>query len=164
MKTGAFMTLIADNYDDVIKLFKSLSRKTCIDFDEDSFQEAFLKCAKKFGSEQITYDEATKYFWAAYLNTAKSELVHDNKFSYIDSEEIKDEIIDETDDDYSDLYIDVMNAIQKKFGKEDSQIYILYKYHDWTEDDLIATGYDCENFTERIKKIHRFVKSYKKYL
>ena len=55
-----------------------------------------------------------------------------------------------------------MNAITIKYGKEDMMIYNLYKYHDWTENDLIAAGYDCDNLTKRIAAIHRFVKNYSK--
>lgn len=164
MKTGAFMTLIADNYDDVIKLFKSLSFKTGIDFDEDSFQEAFIKCAKKFGNEQISYDDATKYFWTAYINTAKSELIHNNKFSYIDSEEIKDDILDEEYEDYSDVYITIMNAIKKKFGTEDMKMYQLYKLNNWTIEELENADIDCEDILNRVKRIEKFLKSYRKHI
>lgn len=166
MKTGTFMDLVASNYKEIKKLFKTRSYNMNYEFDEDSFNDAFIKCVNKFNSEEITYDTVLKYFWTSYINTVKTNLI---KESNMHSEELDEELhdcIDNTyneffDDDYSkEVYNIIMNAITVKYGKEDMLIYSLHKYHDWTENDLIAAGYDITDLRNKIKTIHRFVKSY----
>lgn len=166
MKTGTFMDLVASNYKEIKKLFKTRSYNMNYEFDEDSFNDAFIKCVNKFNSEEITYDTVLKYFWTSYINTVKTNLI---KESNMHSEELDEELhdcIDNTynefiDDDYSKkVYNIIMNAITVKYGKEDMLIYSLHKYHDWTENDLIAAGYDITDLKNKIKTIHRFVKSY----
>lgn len=165
------MDLVASNYKEIKHIFKSRSYNSNIEFDEDSFNDAFIKCANKFNTEEITYETVLKYFWTSYINTVKTNII---KESVMQHEEIDTEVndyIDNTynkfiDDDYSkEVYNIIMNAITIKYGKEDMMIYSLYKFHNWTENDLIAAGYDCDNLTKRIAAIHRFVKTYsKKYI
>jgi hypothetical protein len=171
MKTGTFMDLVATNYKEIKQLFKTRSYNMNYEFDEDSFNDAFIKCVNKFESEEITYETVLKYFWTSYINTVKTNIIKESNMQCEELDEEFHDCIDNTyneffDDDYSkEVYNIIMNAITVKYGKEDMMIYSLYKYHDWTENDLIAAGYDCDNLTKRIAAIHRFVKNYsKKYL
>ena len=158
------MDIIASKYNDIVPLFKSRLIKQGIQYDEDLFNDSFIKCADKFGSEQIDSDLAIKYFWTTYINTIKSEFNNNICIESLD-EEIHD-CIDNTynefvEDDYAkDTYNTIMNAITSKYGEEDMYLYSLYKYHEWTEQDLIDAGYDCIGLDKRIKLIHKFVKSY----
>lgn len=171
MKTGTFMDWVASNYKEIKQLFKTRTYNINYEFDEDSFNDAFIKCVNKFESEEITYDTVLKYFWTSYINTVKTNIIKESKLQYEEFNEELHDCIDDTynefvDDDYSkEVYNIIMNAITVKYGKEDMLIYSLHKYHDWTENDLIAAGYDCDNFNKKITSIHRFVKAYtKKYL
>ena len=160
------MDIVADNYTKIKSLFSSRLYNISINFDEDLFTDAFIKCANKFGSEQITYEVTVKYFWIAYLNTIKTELA---KIENSNVEFLEEDIHDCIDDTYNELYDDdyarniyntIMDAITLKYGEEEMLVYSLYKYHNWTEIDLIAAGYNCDKLSDRIKKIHRFVKEY----
>ena len=62
MNTGTFMDLISIHYKDIKNLFKSRSYNRNIDFDEDSFNDAFIKCAQRFGNEINNYDNAKMYY------------------------------------------------------------------------------------------------------
>lgn len=166
MDTGTFMNIVAYKYKEIKTLFKSRLMKIGIQFDEDLFNDSFIKCATKFNDDIITYDVVIKYFWTTYLNTIKSEFKNSEKLCF---ESIDNEIhdcIDNTyneyiDDDYSkEIHYIIMNAIKLKYGESEMNIYNLYKYHEWTENDLILAGYDCEDLDKRIKAIHRFVKTY----
>jgi hypothetical protein len=56
----------------------------------------------------------------------------------------------------------VMDSVSEQFGENDMMVYSLHKYHGWSKEDLISDGYDCSDFEERIRTIHRFVKTYGK--
>jgi uncharacterized protein YutD len=53
-----------------------------------------------------------------------------------------------------------MDIIKTKYGETDMMIYNLYKYHNWSEDDLKLAGYNCDNIKEKVKEIHKYIKSY----
>ena len=157
MKTGTFMDIVSVHYDDFKKSFISRDNNKGRKFDEDSFNDAFIKCANKFGNDIISYDDAIKYFWVTYSNTVKSIKQNTNT-------ELDDTLHDVIDDDEPSkanyIYNIVMAAITEAFNEDDMMVYSLYKYHNWTEDELTAAGYDCKNLDIRIKTIHKFVKSY----
>ena len=158
MKTGTFMDFVGIHYDDIKKTYASRNNNG-IKFNEDAFNEAFIKCSTKFGNSIITYDDVLKYFWVAYINTCKNEIAHNSKLQFCDEySEIEDDC--QQENCYENLYNDIMNKIQEEFSEESMLIYSLYKYHEWSKEDLIDSGYDCSNFEEKIKNIHRFVKEY----
>ena len=158
------MDIVGIHYDDIRKTYSTRDNSNNRKFDEDAFNDAFIKCAKHFGNSEINYEDVIKYFWIAYVNTRKG-----NDYKYKSTvelyEEYPEDIIDEYEVSFAEkFYNNVMTAITKSFGEEDMLIYSLYKYHGWKEQDLIDAGYNCKNFNIRIKNIHKFVKEYaKKY-
>lgn len=166
METDTFMNIIAHKYDNIVSLFKSRLYKMNMQFDVDLFNDTFIKCATKFKDDKITYETTIKYFWTSYLNTIKTDIIKSDKFITDSLDEEIHDCIDNTynelyDTDYAkDIYNVVMNAISVKYGEDEMTIYSLYKYHNWTEQDLILEGYDCTDLHNRIKKIHKFVKAY----
>ena len=54
----------------------------------------------------------------------------------------------------------VIDLITDKFGEHDMMMYMLYKFHNWSKDDLVESGYDITYIDTRIKEIHKFVKTY----
>lgn len=168
METGTFANIVAARYKDITSLFRTRVYNMNMIFNEDLFHDTFIKCANKFNTESITYEIAIKYFWIAYVNTVKSELIEEEKtHTELLDEELHD-CIDNTynelyDEDYSkDIYNKVMKAVSNKYGETEMIIYSLYKYHNWTEADLKIEGYDCKDLKNRVKAIHRFVKTYSK--
>jgi hypothetical protein len=163
---NTFINIVAYKYDKIKSLFSSRLYNMDLYFDEDLFNDTIIKCHEKFGTSIIDYDTTIKYFWIAYLNTIKSDINKSNNISIesLDTElhDCIDDIYNEfIDEDYAkDVYNIVMNAITAKYGKDDMIIYSLYKYHNWSEADLKSAGYDCKDLKEKIKTIHRFVKSY----
>ena len=162
MKTGTYMDLVSVHYDTFKKTFASRDNNRGRKFDEDSFNDAFIKCVNRFGNDIISYDDAIKYFWIAYSNTTKS-IKHNNNTEL--DEDLHD-ILDDDEPSKADyIYNIVMEAVATAFNEDDMMVYSLYKYHGWTIDELTDAGYDCKNLDVRIKTIHKFVKAYcKKYL
>lgn len=163
MNNGTYMDIVGVHYKDIKTLFKSRLHNNEQQFDEDSFNDAFIKCANRFGNAIITYDNAVRYFWVAYVNTVKG--TRSKALSRL-MESLDDEELDCIDDDdptfAKHIYNIIMAAITEAFSEEDMMIYSLYKYHNWTEKDLTDAGYDCKNLEIRIKTIHKFVKAYSK--
>lgn len=160
------MNIVAYKYNDIVSLFTSRLRKMDMQFDEDLFHDTFIKCANKFSTEKISYETTIKYFWTSYLNTIKTDIIKSDKFITDSLDEEIHDCIDNTynelyDTDYAkDIYNLIMSAISLKYGETEMIIYSLYKYHDWSEQDLLLKGYNCTDLNNRIKKIHRFVKAY----
>ena len=158
MKTGTFMDIVSVHYNKIKSLFKSRSHGS---IDEDSFNDAFIKCAQKFGNEQITYDGVIKYFWVVYSNMVKANIANEHRLELVSIDNEIHDCIDESDNDYTiNIYNTITNAITAEYSEEDMMMYTLYKFHDWTIQDLIDSGYDCSDFDNHIKEIHRFVKTY----
>lgn len=158
MNTGTFMDLISVNYNKIRSLFRTRLRNMDMRFDEDSFNDAFIKCAQKFGNERITYEYTIKYFWAAYLNTIKANISKEHKLDVV---AIDDEMHDKSDEEEDELarslYKSVMNAIANEFGEDAMMIYSLYKLHDWTEEEISNYGYDCTDLDSCIMEIDKFI-------
>ena len=152
------MNIISVHYNEIKSLFKSRSYKSNTVFDEDSFNDAFIKCANRFGNMEITYDTATKYFWAAYINTFKTNKIKESKLETVELDVDVHDCIDEPD---TNIYNIVMDAISFKYGENLMLMYSLYKFHNWSKTDLIMAGYDIDDdFDYHIKEIHKFVKTY----
>lgn len=154
------MDIIGVHYNEIKSLFKTRSYNTGVSFDEDSFNDAFIKCAQKFGNNEVTLELTIKYFWTAYLNTVKSNIAKDNKLETVSLDTEMHDCAEEDNDYTINIYNIVMDAISTKFGEEQMMMYSLYKLHDWSKQDLEDSGYDMEDFEIRIKEIHKFVKTY----
>ena len=162
MKEGQFIDLIGIHYNKIKSLFTSRLYKNNLEFNEDIFNDTLIKCNKKFNNDIITYDTLIKYFWVAYLNTLKIEI--SNNKSYNDNIDYFDEEIHDCIDDIENtrakfIYNKVMKLITDKFCENDMYIYSLYMYHNWSIEELLNNGYNCEDFENKIKKIHKFVKT-----
>lgn len=152
------MDTIGIHHDEIKSLFKSRAYKSGMSFDEDSFNDAFIKCAEKFGNDEVPYETIVKYFWVAYTNTYKSNIAKEQRIETVELDIASHDCIDEPD---TNVYNIVMDAIAFKFGEELMMMYSLYKLHNWSKDDLIDAGYNVDEcFDLTIKEIHKFVKTY----
>ena len=160
MGSGVFMELISSHYDNIVSMFKSRLYGMGMQFDEDSFGEAFIKCHQKFGDNIITYETAIKYFWTVYINTVKTLLSVQTKYDVVSIDTIEDLAEDNSGQYAIRVYNKVMDVIEAEFGYESMMVYNLYKYHNWSINDLETAGYDCTDLSNRIKCIHKFIKTY----
>lgn len=153
------MDIVAIHYDDIKRIYTLRDNNKKQKFDEDSFNEAFIKCASKFGNNIITYDDAIKYFWIAYSNTYKSSKT--NKFIEFDID--AHDYIDNTYNENIDTLVsDIFNNIEKKFGKNNRDAYELYICQNWKINDIINKGIVDKDFPNTLKRIKRFIsKNYK---
>jgi hypothetical protein len=157
MKTGTFMDIVGAKYDTIKSLFKTRLHNIGMQFDEDSLNDAFIKCAQRFGNTTTDYNTVIKYYWIAYINTIKS---NKSKLNCVSFEVDAHDCIDENESNATNIYNIVIDLITDKFGEHDMMMYVLYKFHNWSKDDLVESGYDITYIDTRIKEIHKFVKTY----
>lgn len=159
MKTGTFMDIVGINYDTIKSLFKSRLHNMNIPFNEDALNDAFIKCAQRFGNTLLDYNTVIKYYWVAYINTIKSSKP---KLDCVSFDPYTHDCMDDTADNVRaiNIYNVVMDLVSDKFGEHDMMLYMLYKFHNWSKDDLVESGYDITYIDTRMKEIHKFVKTY----
>lgn len=160
MKTGTFMNIVGIHYDEIKSLFKSRVYKSGGKFDEDTFNDAFIKCAQRFNNTELSYEFIVKYFWTTYINTYKGNIGKERQLETVELDVNVHDCIDESTNN-TNIYNMVMDAISLKYGDELMLVYSLYKLHGWSKDDLIDAGYIIDDhFDDNIKEIHKFVKTY----
>jgi hypothetical protein len=158
MKTGTFMDIVGINYDTIKSLFKSRLHNMNIPFNEDALNDAFIKCAVRFGEKEISYDDAVKYFWVAFLNTSRNEDVANSKFDH--ETEIQDEIDEEYDTQIDEKFDKVCSIIESEFGKDNLLAFKMVICDGWDIDELIDNQYvDC-SFKSLFKKMKQFAKKH----
>lgn len=156
MNNGTFMDLISVNYDNIRSLFKTRLYNIGMSFDDDSFNDAFIKCAQKFGNDIISYEYTIKYFWKAYINTIRANISNARKINIVPFDIEIHDTIDDNDDDYAvKMYDIVMKDICNEFGEDNMIIYSLYKFHNYTKEQLAID----DNFEKTIKAIDKFIKN-----
>lgn len=120
MENGTFIDIVSIKYKDIRISFNNWSKNRQLVFDEDSFNDAFIKCADHFKDTIITYNDAIKYFWTAYIHTVMNNKKH-NSFSTELSESI--DVIDSNyNEDIDKLYNIIIKDIQQKFGDDAVQL------------------------------------------
>lgn len=159
MRTGTFMDIVGINYDTIKSLFSARLHNMGMPFDEDALNDAFIKCAQRFGNAVLDYNTVIKYYWVAYVNTIKSSKP---KLDCVSFDPDTHDCMDDTEDNVRaiNIYNVVMDLVSDKFGEHDMMLYMLYKFHNWSKDDLVESGYDITYIDTRIKEIHKFVKTY----
>lgn len=120
MEKGTFTDIVSIKYKDIRISFNNWSKNRQIVFDEDSFNDAFIKCAEHFKNKIITSDEAIKYFWTAYIHTVMNNKKH-NSFSTELSDNI-DIINNEYNYDIDAIYDIILKDIQQQFGNNAMQL------------------------------------------
>ena len=135
MENGTFIDIVSIKYKDIRISFNNWSKNRQLVFDEDSFNDAFIKCADHFKDTIITYNDAIKYFWTAYIHTVMNNKKH-NSFSTELSESI--DVIDSNyNEDIDTLYNIIIKDIQQKFGNNAVQLIHNHFIHS-TEDKLLS--------------------------
>lgn len=128
MERMTFTDIVSFNYKDIKTLFYSRMTKRHLKFDEDAFNDAFIKCAMHFENEYISYDEAIKYFWTAYIHTVLNYKLHDSH-----STEYLPELYDQIDNEYNqnidELYDIIITDIKNEFGDDGVLTVINYLNH-----------------------------------
>lgn len=127
MELMTFADIISNYYNDIYTLFKSRMHRRDMHFNEDAFNDAFIKCSEHFKSDLISYDHAVKYFWTTYINTVLNEKIHDSYTTELPED--YDCECDEYNYDIDNLYNTIIDDIDMEFGEEGMEVVNNYLKH-----------------------------------
>jgi hypothetical protein len=73
MPSDILNKVIIKNYDGFKKEIITLGRKYNIQFDEDIFNDTYIKCYEILKNREITEEGVKYYFWVAFLNNSRKK-------------------------------------------------------------------------------------------
>lgn len=110
-----FADIISKYYNDINTLFKSRMHKRDMEFNEDSFNDAFIKCFEHFKDSLISYDDAVKYFWTVYIHIVLNEKIHESYETELPED--YDCECPEYNKDIDNLYNTIIEDVRTTFGE-----------------------------------------------
>ena len=76
MPSDTLNKVIIENYDGFKKEINTLGRKHNIKFDDDIFNDTYIKCYEILKNREITEEGVKYYFWVAFLNNTRKKYRH----------------------------------------------------------------------------------------
>lgn len=163
MNKQTFSTIVAENYNEIVRNFKSGLKSKGYIFDEDIMNDAFLSCYNTLKDKKITKQEALKYYWVAYINKFKNKVNKVGLLDYYEDmsdnfENIESEKYDPTIDRIYDI---IIGELQDQFGTRKAYIWELYACKGVSSKDIKAIGLNCvNNFAYFTKQMKRYIKKH----
>ena len=148
--------------DKEFKAFKTkiikLAANNNIDFNEDVFMDTIVRCMTTFSKEDATNVDVEHYFWRAFKQ---------NSFSYFSRNKFKDTINfdifgdnilnTEYNADIDEIVDLLKNEVEKEFGSQICDAWILHVCYDYTYTELEQRGYEGLNLHNEFRQIKRFI-------
>lgn len=157
MKT--FADIIAENFDEIQRNFKTgLINKGYV-YDEDLMTDAFISCNTTLKDKPMSKKDAIKYYWTSYINKFKTRESSKKPISYIDDEKDPINDIDEIyNEDIDEIYNIVIKAIQDEFGLRKAFIWEMYACQGKSSKEIRSLGFDdIDNYIYFNRQIKRFI-------
>lgn len=151
-----FSNIIASNFVEIKKNFKTGLKNSGYKWDEDIFMDAYIKCDSVLKDKIMDKKEALRYYWTAYINKIKNKY----KSRYVVMDEIP-ENYDKIDEEYNedkDLICEIMyEAVVKKFGKSIANAWVDHRCFGKKADIIMKEyGFD-QDFHYILKRIKKYI-------
>ena len=154
MCRGTFSYVVAANFQEIKKNFKSGLKNSGYMWDEDIFMDAYIKCDSVLKDKIMDKKEALKYYWTAYVNKLKNK--YKSRYTIIDEIPEDYDVIDEVYNEDKDLLCEIIyNAVKDKFGKPVANAWIDYRCFGKTAEVIMKEyklDHDFHYILKRIKK------------
>jgi hypothetical protein len=163
MNKQTFSNIVAENYNEICRNFRSGLKAKGYVFDEDVMNDAFISCCNTLKNKEITKTEAIKYYWVAYINKYKTKINKENLFEYCDNieeefEDIENEKYDSTIDGIYDI---IIRGIQDHYGVRKATIWEMYACQGKSSKEIKAMGFDdIDNYAYFTKQVKRYIKNH----
>lgn len=163
MNEKTFSDIVAENYTEIERNFRSGLKSKGYPWDEDIMNDAFLSCYNSLKDKKITKQYALKYYWVSYINKLKTKL---NKSSLIDykedmTEEFEDIETKKYDSTIDRIYDIIITELQDHFGVRKASIWEMYTCQGMSSKNIKASGLNCiNNYAYFTKQIKRYIKKH----
>ena len=157
---GSFADVVASNYEEIQRNFKSGVIDKGYEWNEDLLHDAFISCMSSLKDKQMSKTEAIKYFWTAYVNkykTKKSKVHHEES---IEDHDV-DEVCEVYNEDKDHIYNIIIEAVQDEYGLRKAYIWEMYVCEGKSAKEIHQLGFnDVDNFVYFTRKVKRFIKRF----
>lgn len=156
MYKDKFSTIIANNFPEIKRTFKSGLKNSGYKWDEDIFMDTYIKCDNVLGDRIIDKKEALKYFWTAYINKLKN--YYKSKHSII--EVIRDDydMIDKEYNIFKDILCnEIYKMVKKEFGKEIANAWVDYRAYHKSVNEIMEKYHFKQDFHYTLRKIKKYI-------
>ena len=148
--------------DKEFKSFKTKIIKLCaknnIEFNEDVFMDTIVRCMTTFSKENATNVDVEHYFWRAFKQNSFSYFSRNKFKDSIDVEIFGDGILNTEYNADIDEIVDLLkNEVEKKFGSQVCDAWILHVCYDYTYAELEQRGYEGLNLHNEFRQIKRHI-------
>lgn len=151
-----FSSIIANNFQEIKRTFKSGLKNSGYIWDEDIFMDTYIKCDNVLEDKIMDKKEALKYFWTAYINKLKNHY----KSKYSIREFIQDDYdkIDEEYNIFKDILCDeIYKKVKKEFGEEITNAWADHMaYHKSVNETIEKYGFK-QDFHYTLRKIKKYI-------
>ena len=151
-----FSNIIAANFMEIKKNFKTGLKNSGYKWDEDIFMDAYIKCDSVLKDKLMDKKEALKYYWTAYVNKIKNKY----KSRYTVMDEIPEDY-DKIDEEYNedkDLLCEIMyNAVVKKFGKPIANAWVDHRCFGKKSEQIMREYKFDQDFHYILKRIKKYI-------
>ena len=153
---STFSDVVANNFQEIKKNFKSGLKSSGYDWDEDIFMDAYIKCDSVLKDKKMDKKEALKYYWAAYINKLKNK----HKSKHIITEEIPEDY-DKIDEVYNEdkdvLCSEIYKKVSNKFGEREAKAWVEHiSFHKTTDKIMEEYKFD-HDFHYTLKRIKKYI-------
>lgn len=161
---NTFANIVAENFDEIRRNFKSGLKDKGYPWDEDIMSDAFLNCVNTLKDRELDKKDAIKYYWVAYVNKYKTLISKHKLLSY--DEELDDVINIRDDARPYDSSIDrihdiIIEELQDHYGVRKAYIWELYVCKDVPQKEIAAMGLKgVKNYAYFTKQVKRYIQNH----
>lgn len=156
MCCDTFSNIVATNFVEIKKNFKTGLKNTGYKWDEDIFMDAYVKCDSVLKDKLMDKKEALKYYWTAYINKMKNK--YKSRYSIMDEIPEDYDKIDEEYNEDKDLLCEIMyNAVVKKFGKPVANAWVDHRCFGKKSEQIMKEYKFDQDFHYILKRIKKYL-------
>lgn len=156
MCKGNFSNIIANNFQEIKRTFKSGLKNSGYIWNEDIFMDAYIKCDSVLGDKIIDKKEALRYFWTAYINKLKNH--YKSRYSII---EVIPDNYDKIDEGYNidkDILCgEIYKMVKREFGGEIANAWIDYRAYRKSINEINEKYGFKRDFHYTLRKIKKYI-------
>ena len=151
-----FSNIVATNFMEIKKNFKTGLKNSGYKWDEDIFMDAYVKCDSVLKDKLMDKKEALKYYWTAYINKMKNK--YKSKYAVMDEIPEDYDKIDEEYNEDKDLLCEIMyNAVVKKFGKPIANAWVDHRCFGKKSEQIMKEYKFDQDFHYILKRIKKYI-------